>query len=405
MHRSDGEAQIVLAPVISAPEAKPVVITVDAEVNACDQLAAEPLDIQAVTEGVLPNDIRIDEAFAACQKAVGDFPDIPRFKFQYGRVLYAKGDFQGALKMVRAALDGDHVRAGQFLGRLYQLGAAVELDPKKAIPLFEAAARRGDPYGQYSLGRALLDGKGVKPDIRRGIELLNKAAESGHTYALNQLGAEYQYGKRVPKDIERAYVMFEKSAGRGDVWGEVNLGLMYRDGVFVPQDSGRAYKIFDEANNKLHPYAGTLMALMDRKAGKTDKAAQLKLFRESAARGDGWGAFYAAEIVSAEPSLAADPEEALRLYGLAVARKAGQSSEDARARLAAVPAAQLITDIQKALIRLGASGIEVDGKLGPKVRAAATEVLGTTAPADPVDLYVEMVRREWIDTTPRLDML
>ena len=70
-----------------------------------------------------------------------------------------------------------------------------------------------------------------------------------------------------------------------------------------------------------------------------------------------------------------------------------------------MPAAQLITDVQKALIRLGASGIEVDGKLGPKVRAAATEVLGTKAPADPVDLYVEMVRREWIETTPRLDML
>ena len=180
---------------------------------------------------------------------------------------------------------------------------------------------------------------------------------------------------------------------------------MYRDGVFVPTGFGPCLQIFDEANDKLHPYAGTLMALMDRKAGKTDKATQLKLFRESAARGDGWGAFYAAEIVSAEPSLAADPEEALRLYGLAVARKAGQSSEDARARLAAVPAAQLITDIQKALIRLGASGIEVDGKLGPKVRAAATEMLGTKAPADPVDLYVEMVRREWIDTTPRLDML
>jgi len=404
-HRSDGEAQIVLAPVATASEAKPVVITVDAEVNACDRLAAEPLDIQAVTEGVLPNDIEIDAAFEACRKAVADFPDIPRFKFQYGRVLYAKGDFDGALKMVRAALDGDHVRAGQFLGRLYQLGAAVELDPAKAIPLFEAAARRGDPYGQYSLGRALLDGKGVTPNVKRGIELLNKAAESGHTYALNQLGAEYQYGNRVPKDVERAYVMFEKSAGRGDVWGEVNLGLMYRDGVFVSADPARAYTMFADANGKLHPYAGTLMALMDRKAGKTNKADQLKLFRESAERGDGWGAFYAAEIVSAEPSLAADPDEALRLYGLAVARRAGKASADARQRLAAVPAKQLVTEVQKALVRLGAGGIEVDGKLGPKVRAAAAEVLGTKAPADPVDLYVEMVRREWIETTPRLDML
>ncbi len=405
IHRTDGEAQVVLAPVVAAAQAKPVVIAVDAEVNACDRLAAEPLDIQAVTEGVLPNDIAIGEALAACQKAVADFPDIPRFKFEYGRVLYAKGDFDGALKMVRAALDGGHVRAGQFLGRLYQLGAAVPRDEKKAIPLFEAAARKGDPYGQYSLGRALLDGKGVKTDVKRGIELLNKAAESGHTYALNQLGAEYRYGNRVQKDEERAFVMFQTSAGRGDVWGEVNLGMMYRDGVFVGQDGSRAYQLFDEANRKLHPYAATLMALMDRKAGKTDEAAQLTLFRESAARGDGWGAFYAAEIITAKPSLASAPDEALRLYGLAVARKAGKASEDARQRLAAIPQEQLVAESQKALQRLGATGIDVDGKLGPRVRAAAGEILGGKAPSDPLDLFVEMVGHEWIASTPRLDML
>ncbi|MFI0844745.1 caspase family protein [Mesorhizobium sp. IMUNJ 23232] len=405
IHKTDGEAQIVLNPVVTAPEAKPVVIAIDAEVNACDRLAAEPLDIQAVTEGVWPNSIKIDEALAACSKAAADFPDIPRFKYEYGRVLYAKGDFDAALKMVRAALDGGHVRAGQFLGRLYQLGAAVELDPKKAIPLFEAAARKGDPYGQYSLGKALLEGNGIKKDVKRGIGLMNKAVDSGHTYALNQLGAEYLYGGKVPKDVERAYVMFQKSAERGDVWGEVNLGLMYRDGVFVEQDTAKAYQLFDEANTKLHPYAATLMALMDRKAGKTDQAALLKLFRESAARGDGWGAFYAAEIVSAEPSLAADPEEAVRLYGMAVARKAGKASENARERLAAMPKAQLVTDVQNALIRLGASGVEADGKLGPRVRAAAAEILGRKAPSDPVDLYVEIVRHEWIESTPRLDML
>ncbi|MDQ6434689.1 caspase family protein [Mesorhizobium sp. LHD-90] len=405
IHKTDGAAQVVLNPVVAAPEAKPVVIAIDAEVNACDRLAAEPLDIQAVTEGVWPNSIKIDEALAACSEAVADFPDIPRFKFEYGRVLYAKGDFDAALKMVREALDGGHVRAGQFLGRLYQLGAAVELDPKKAIPLFEAAARKGDPYAQYSLGRAMMEGNGVKKNVKRGIALMNQAVESGHTYALNQLGAEYLYGNRVPKDVERAYVMFQKSADRGDVWGEVNLGLLYRDGVFVKRDDVKAYQLFEEANRKLHPYAATLMALMDRDAGKADQATLLKLFRESAARGDGWGAFYAAEIVSAEPSLAADPEEAVRLYAMAVARKAGNASEDARARLARMPKEQLVLEAQKALIRMGASGVDVDGKLGPRVRAAAAEILGRKAPSNPVDLYVELVRHEWIESTPRLDML
>ncbi len=402
--RSSGEAQIVLAPALPTPDARPVVIAVDAEVNACDELAAEPLDIQAVTEGVYPNDIDIPRALAACRDAVAAFRDVPRFRFQYGRALYADGDFDQALAMVRSALDAGHVRAGYFLGRLHQLGAAVPLDPAKAIPLFEAAARKGDPYGQYSLGKALVEGNGVNQDVRRGIDLMGRAVESGHTYALNQLGAEYLYGTRVPKDVDRALVMFEKSAERGDVWGEVNLGLMYRDGVAVEKDPARARSLFEDANRKLHPYAATLIALMDR-AGGADGPALLTLFRTSAARGDGWGAFYAAEIVSAEPSLQADADEAVRLYALAVARPSGQASDDARKRLAALPRERVVRVIQEALRRLGAGDIEVDGRIGPQVRAAAAEILGKTAPREPVDLLVEIVRHEWVGSTPRLDML
>ena len=327
LHQTDREAEIVLQPAVLTADSKAVVISVDAEVNACDELAAEPLDIQAVTDGVLPNDIKIPEALKACEEAVTDFPDVPRFKFQYGRVLWADGKFDQSTHMIREAIDGGHVRAGQFLGRLYQLGSGVELDPRKAIPLFEAAAKKGDPYGQYSLARALMDGKGVKKDLKRGIDLLNKSMESGHTYALNQLGSEYFYGERVPKDIERARVMFEKSAARGDIWGEVNLATMYRDGVGVPKDTARAYDLLSHANDKLHPFAARLMAIMDRDAGKADQATQLKLFRESAARGDGWGAYFAAEILTENPSLADGPQEAARLYAFAVARKMGDFGE------------------------------------------------------------------------------
>ena len=402
--KSTGEAQIVLAPAVVVPEARPVVIAVNAEVNACDQLAAEPLDIQAVTEGVYPNDIDIPKALEACRDAVAKFPDIARFKFQYGRALYADGQFDQALKMVQAALDEGHVRAGHFLGRLYQLGAAVPRDPAKAIPLYEAAARKGDPYAQYSLGRALVEGNGIRANVTRGIELMDRAVESGHTYALNQLGSEYLYGNHVAKDVDRALVMFEKSAGRGDVWGEVNLGLMYRDGVAVTKDPARARGLFDEANRKLHPYAATLIALMDRDTGASDESL-LALYRTSAARGDGWGAFYAAEIVAAHPPLAADPEEAVRLYALAVARPAGQASEDARAQLAVMPKDRLVRVSQEALRRLGAKDVEVDGVIGPKMRGAASTILGKTAPREPVDLLVEIVRHEWVGSTPRLDML
>jgi TPR repeat protein len=403
IHDRPEEARIVLAPVAQSPDAKAVVIAVDAEVNQCDTRAAEPLDIQAVTEGVFPNDIDADAALAACRQAVEDFPDVPRFAFQLGRVHFARGEFEAALRNIRKAVDGGHVRAGQFLGRLYQLGAAVELAPEKAIPLFEAAADRGDPYAQYSLGRALMDGRGVKTDLKRGIELLNRAVESGHTYALNQLGAEYLYGRRIAKDVERAHVMFEDSAARGDVWGEVNLALLYRDGVVVQKDPERAYKLFEDAHRKLHPYAARLMALMDRQAGK-DLGGVVDLFRQSADRGDAWSAVNAAAILVDNPALAKSPDEAMRLYGIAAARDAGEPSDEALAALRRYPPESVAVEVQKSLNRLGAD-VAVDGRIGPKARQAASAIIGKQAPTDVVALFVELARHEWIDTTPRLDML
>lgn len=398
------EPQIVLAPVNKAVEAKAIVISVDAEVNRCDTLAAEPLDVQAVTDGVFPNDIKVGEAMEACRQAVADFPDVPRFAYQYGRVLYADGQFDLAVAQIKKAVEGGHVRAGQFLGRLYQLGSGVPLDPEKAIPLFRTAADRGDPYAQYSLGRALMDGKGVKADLKGGIALLNKSVESGHTYALNQLGAEYLYGRRVGKDIERAHVMFEKSAARGDVWGEVNLALLYRDGIAVGKDPARAYKMFDEARGKLHPFAARLMALMDEQAGK-DVGSVLGLFRESADRGDAWSAFNAANILSQQPSLARDADEMVRLYGLAAARDAGEPSKKAIERLSALPQEQVVKEIQQALGRMGQTDIAVDGQFGKKVRRAAAAALGRQPATEPVALYVELARKAFIDSQPRLDML
>jgi TPR repeat protein len=405
LHQTTKQAEIVLQPAVATPDAKAVVIAVDAEVNACDELAAEPLDIQAVTDGVLPNDIKVAEALQACSEAVTDFPDVPRFKFQYGRVLWADGKFDLSVKMVREAVDGGHVRAGQFLGRLYQLGSGVEVDPKKAIPLFEAAAEKGDPYGQYSLARALMDGKGVKKDLKRGIDLLNKSMESGHTYAMNQLGSEYLYGGRVEKDVDRARVIFEMSVGRGDVWGEVNLATMYRDGIGVPKDTEKAYQLLSDANAKLHPFAARLMALMDRDAGKSDPAALLAKYRESAARGDGWGAYFAAEVITENPSLANSPDEAVRLYAFAVARNAGDSAKDARARLQNIPGKQVAEAAQQLLVELGATDVAVDGKIGPGARKAASEILGTKAPSNAIDLYAELVRYQWVSSRPRLDML
>ena len=147
--------KVTLVPAVKTATPAPITIEVAVSVNDCDTLAAEPLDVQAVAKGILPNEIDVPRALEAWKSAVSEHPDIARFKYQYARALYASGDFKAALAELNAANDAGHVRAGYLLGRLYQLGAAVERDPAKAIPLYEAG-KGDDPYAQYSLGSAYI---------------------------------------------------------------------------------------------------------------------------------------------------------------------------------------------------------------------------------------------------------
>ena len=396
---------VVLVPAAKTVKPAPITINVAVSVNECDTLAAEPLDVQAVSDGVLPNEIDVPRALSACKAAVVQHPDVARFKYQYGRALYANGDFDMALTELNAANTAGHLRAGYLLGRLYQVGAAVERNPTRAIPLFEAAAQRGDPYSQYSLGRALVEGRGATVDVTRGVSLLAAAAESGHTYALNQLGWEYHTGDHVAKDDSRALRFFTQSVAREDIYGMVNLGILYRDGAGVENDTSRATEQFERARANGHPYAARLLGLMAQENQTADAPTVASLYRESAERGDAWGAYFAAELLKANPALQEDTGETVRLYALAASHVVPDVSERAKAALDRADRGLVDMEIQSALARMGQDVGDIDGVLGSKSRAAASAVLGATAPRRSPELLIALLRKEWIDSRPRLDML
>lgn len=396
---------VVLVPAIKTVTPAPITINVAVSVNECDTLAAEPLDVQAVADGKLPNDIDVPKALTACKAAVSEHPDVARFKYQYARALYAEGDFKEALAELNAASGQGHVRASYLLGRLYQFGAAVERDPKRSIPLYETGAKRGDPYSQYALGRALVIGLGSKPDVERGMALVTQAAESGHTYAMNMLGGEYLSGDHVTKDEARALKFITESADRNDVYGMVLLGVLYRDGTGVQKDPARAADLFERARAQGHPYAGRLlgrMALRDKSADLTTVAGW---YRESAERGDAWGAFFAAELLKDNPTLQHDSGEMARLYALSASQNIKDVSDQAQAALDHIDNLAIGKEVQLALKRAGQDVGDIDGKLGARTREAAGAVLGAAAPRDPRELLIALLHKEWIESRPRLDML
>ncbi|WAX93490.1 caspase family protein [Aminobacter sp. NyZ550] len=396
---------VVLMPAAKTAAPAPITINVAVSVNECDTLAAEPLDVQAVADGKLPNDIDVPRALTACKAAANQHPEIARFKYQYARALYAQGDFKDALTELNAASDAGHVRASYLLGRLYQFGAAVERDPAKAIPLFEAGAKRGDPYSQYALGKALVNGTGVKADVARGMALAERAAESGHTYAMNLLGTEYYLGRFVKKDYARALQFFQESAKREDVYGMVNLGVLYRDGAGVEKDLSRATELFEKARAKGHPSAGRLLGFMAVQNGNANTDTLLGWYRESAERGDAWGGYFAAKLLKDNPNLQRDSGEVVRLLALAASQNMKDISPEAKADLGKSSASDVGKEVQLALQRAGQDVGDIDGKLGARTREAATAVLGDDAPRDSRELLMALLRKEWIDSRPRLDML
>lgn len=396
---------VVLVPAVRTKTPAPITINVAVSVNECDTLAAEPLDVQAVADGKLPNDIDVPKALTACKSAVSEHPDVARFKYQYARALYADGEFDAALKELNEASDAGHVRASYLLGRLYQFGAAVKRDPAKAIPLFEAGAKRGDPYSQYALGRALVTGVGTKADVERGMAMVTSAAESGHTYAMNMLGTEYLSGSNVKKDDARALKFISESANRDDVYGLVLLGILYRDGSGVQKDAKRAAELFEKARARGHPYAGRLLGRMALRDKSADAKTVAGWYRESAERGDAWGAYFAAELLQDNPSLQHDGGEVARLLALSASHDTKEVSANAKAALAKVDTVSVGKEVQLALQRAGQDIGAVDGKLGSQTRDAANAVLGADAPREPRDLLIGLLRKEWIDSRPRLDML
>jgi hypothetical protein len=396
---------VTLVPAVKQAVPAPITINVAVSVNECDTLAAEPLDVQAVSKGVLPNDIDIPRALEACKAAVSQYPDVARFNFQYARALYANGDFEAALNQLNASYEAGHVRAGELLGRLYQLGAAVERDPARAIPLFEAGAQKGDPYSQYALGRAFLEGKGTTVNVDRGMTLLTSAAESGHTYAMNQLGWEYHTGEHVTKDDARALRFFTESTERNDIYGMANLGILYRDGAGVEKDPNRAMELFKKANDEGHPYAGTLLGMMAEENHSADAPTLLALFRQSAERGDAWGAFFAGDILKKVPALQRDSGEMVRLYALSASQETPKISDRAKAALNGADKRIVGMEVQQALRRMGQNVGTIDGVIGEKSRQAVATVLGQAAPKKPQEMLIALLHKEWIDSRPRLDML
>jgi len=314
---------------------KPATMKLSPSVDPCDTQAGEPLDLQGVVPGLLPNEISTN-AVDVCRAAVKAYPDVARFHYELGRALLAAGKVDEGKKAIQEAADKGHVRAVFELGYLNATGTGMPVDRKKANTFYAAASDKGDPYGMTSWGRALFNGYGVERDTGKGLDLLLKAAAMGHTYAMNDLAAIFTEGRNgVPADPARAVAFLKAGVERQDMYSMNILGRNYLSGLGVEKDPKQAQALFQKAMDLGQPYAPGSLARMYRDGEGVDQnlAEAQRLFELATDRGD-YSAAYDRAAIEMQKGDKSDQAVAVRYLAFAAGLDLRNELPDARTTLA-----------------------------------------------------------------------
>ncbi|TIR27649.1 MAG: peptidase C14 caspase catalytic subunit p20 [Mesorhizobium sp.] len=363
---------------------KPATMKLSPSVDPCDQKAGEPLDLQGVVPGLLPNEIGAG-AVDACRAAVKAYPDVARFHYELGRALLAAGKVDEAKKAIQVAADKGHVRAVFELGYLNATGTGMPANRKQANTFYAAASDKGDPYGMTSWGRALFNGYGVDRDTGKGLDLLLKAAAMGHTYAMNDLAAIFTEGRNgVPADPARAVAFLKAGVERQDMYSMNLLGRNYLAGTGVEKDPKAALSLFQKSMDLGQPYAPGSLARMyrDGVGVQQDLAEAQRLFELATDRGD-QSAAYDRAALEMQRGDKANQAVAARYLAFAAALDLRNEIPDAKATLAKFGAKAKTAALKQMRGELK-SKISADGSLD--------------------DQLVKTARAVWEQANPRRDL-
>lgn len=146
---------------------------------------------------------------------------------------------------------------GQFaLGRLYETGKGVPLDPKESVFWYTRAADLGLQQAMLRLAMVYREGlpgpdgsQGIAADPAQGVKWLEQAAGMGNVPAMTELGRAYLAGEGVLQNSRVAAEWFEKAAAEGSLIAEYSLGAIYRIGFGGQPDFIRAVRHFERAAN------------------------------------------------------------------------------------------------------------------------------------------------------------
>ncbi len=205
---------------------------------ACDALAASPKDFQRPgnVAGVVFDDVRGDEAIAACTLALQSNPDHPRILFELARAFdAAKKQPEKQFEFYKKAAEKNYVVAYFNLARLHER-EGVYKDQVAANLLHCKAAGAGLALAYVPCGYAHDAGVGFAQDLKIAFDWYQKAADIGDAEGMTNLADMYENAAGVVKDLGRAAGYYKQAVELGDVVALNNYGNWLIEGINGNQD-------------------------------------------------------------------------------------------------------------------------------------------------------------------------
>lgn len=136
--------------------------------------------------------------------------------FDTGVAAYDAGKYEEAFK-IWWGLQYEDGAAMRNLGMMLRKGQGTKRDPRRAMEMFERAAKGGVTTAQADLAEMLLKGESGEPNPKRALPLLQSAAAANHPIAQFHLAQMYETGADglVPQNTEIARKLYAAAASRG----------------------------------------------------------------------------------------------------------------------------------------------------------------------------------------------
>ena len=159
---------------------------------------------------------RAAPAVVAGLLVAGTAPAPASADYESARKAIERNEVRAGVSALRAAAHDGDPRAQNYLGTLFEDGKIVARDFGRAVFWYRKAAEQGDARGQLNLGRMYRGGLGIERDERRAAYWYRAAAGQGVAAAQFFLGVMHEAGRGVERDPVKAWMWFSLAVEQGD---------------------------------------------------------------------------------------------------------------------------------------------------------------------------------------------